>query len=342
MLFNGGNKIVSVKFIYSKIIEKKYGLQILDLLKKFNCELVEVPEGVSSQLIKQEIQKININEPIVLIGGPSILPFAVVPNPAFGDGDSDVETDQFYASGEDLYQTIRVVSRIPDENINSRLEVFENILYNQLKYLNYSKKLESNNSLNYSAYQFVNIENYMDLEFNFFTNRLTCPLSNYMNIDNNQFSNKNIIYFNMHGTKENGNFYGQDNSNFPIAFTPQNIVANNGSSIFTEACYGGYLDNRNVSNSIPLSFLYHGASNIVCSSRVAYGSLNPPIYFADLLGYFLFNGIKSGLTIGEAFKNAKNNYCSKVLSINGHLTPEDQKTILEFNLYGIPTFIQHY
>jgi hypothetical protein len=48
--------------------------------------------------------------------------------------------------------------------------------------------------------------------------------------------------------------------------------------------------------------------------------------------------VNQDLTLGESFKNAKLDFARKVLRRQGFLDDDDQKTLLQFVLYGDPTF----
>jgi hypothetical protein len=143
-----------------------------------------------------------------------------------------------------------------------------------------------------------------------------------------------LSYFNLHGLEDSPYWYGQcdpcineNGYEFPIALRPEDIAPkvtgkNNKSPevVFSESCYGSHIKNKAIDEAISLKFLSTGTQAIVGSTCMSYGSINPPLIAADLLGFAFWKFLRDGLPAGEAL----------------YLDGEDQKTIISFVLYGDP------
>jgi hypothetical protein len=85
-----------------------------------------------------------------------------------------------------------------------------------------------------------------------------------------------------------------------------------------------------------LNLLSKGSLAIVGSTVVSYGSVTSPLIGADLLGYFFWNYLRQGQSVGNAFLRAKFSLAREMSKRQGFLDGEDQKTLLSFVLYGDP------
>ena len=157
--------------------------------------------------------------------------------------------------------------------------------------------------------------------------------------------NSSMGYYNLHGLIDSAEWYGQKDvfdptigPDYPIALKTSDLN-NNGNFpkiIFSEACYGGYVEKKSEDDSIALKFLSIGTPTFVGSTGIAYGSVNTPLIGADLLGYLFFKGVTNGLNVGEALMGAKIEFVREMNKRQGFLDGEDQKTLLSFVLYGDP------
>ncbi|NPA93170.1 MAG: hypothetical protein GXO56_05775, partial [Chloroflexi bacterium] len=155
-------------------------------------------------------------------------------------------------------------------------------------------------------------------------------------------------YFNLHGLADAPAWYGQRDPetspagapDYPIALRPEDI-ANHGQAlevVFTEACYGAYLDGKTPREAISLRFLEAGTRAFVGATVTAYGAVEPPLAAADLLGHLFWQRLKAGLPAGEALRQAKYLYAREMHQRQGFLDGEDQKTLISFVLYGDPLY----
>jgi hypothetical protein len=148
---------------------------------------------------------------------------------------------------------------------------------------------------------------------------------------------KDFLYFNLHGSKISSHWYGQDKGMYPVALRPDNVDKAQG-VVASEACYGAYIIAKSHENALSLKFLSEkGIYGFCGSTTIAYGPAAPPSSEADLLVKYFFEYAKQGLTLGESFKSAKVDFVRKALRRNGFLDDDDQKTVLQFVLYGDPT-----
>ena len=155
--------------------------------------------------------------------------------------------------------------------------------------------------------------------------------------DNAWLKEKTYLYFNVHGSKASANWYGQDGGAYPVAMQPRNILTAAG-IVASEACYGAYIIEKSQDDAICLRLLAQKAVLGFCgSTTIAYGPAAPPSGEADLLVKYFFEYLEKGLTMGESFRNAKMDFARKALRRGGFLDDDDQKTLLQFVLYGDPT-----
>jgi hypothetical protein len=163
-----------------------------------------------------------------------------------------------------------------------------------------------------------------------------------------------FAYFNLHGLVDAGEWFGQrdyqDNDSYPdypVALRPEDVLnlaqtpARQNTPrlprvVFSEACYGANIQDKQVNQALSLAFLQAGSEAVVGSTAMSYGSISAPLIAADFLGYTFWNGVQSGLPVGEALRQAKLRLAQEMNTRQGFLDGEDQKTLLSFVLYGDP------
>ena len=164
-------------------------------------------------------------------------------------------------------------------------------------------------------------------------------------IDLEKLLQAKCVYFNLHGLATTNEWYGQrdfgenpSGPNFPVAITADKIanIPNNIDLAFTEACYGGYVLDKKIDESIALKLLAIGSQGVVGSSSIAYGSVFTPLIGADLLAFIFWKYIKDGYSFGSALRQSKIALIKVMMQRQGYLDGEDQKTVLSFNLFGDP------
>ncbi len=158
-----------------------------------------------------------------------------------------------------------------------------------------------------------------------------------------------LLHFNLHGFRETSEWYGQAQtrrmvanpqlSSLPVAFSPRQtaLMRSQGTVVFSEACYGGYLEGKAANESIALSFLNQGSSAFVGSTAISYGSAGPELACAGHLAYFFWRELLTGgQSFGRSLQLAKINYARERLAAGYPLSGDDAKTLLEFTLLGHP------
>lgn len=163
--------------------------------------------------------------------------------------------------------------------------------------------------------------------------------------------NAYLGYFNLHGLPDAAEWYGQKDPlqttdrqgrplpDYPIALRPvdvQTLGEKTPRIVFSEACYGAMINNKNVEQALALKFLAHGTLAFAGSTSMAYGSVNAPLIAADLLGYTFWQGLMQGYSAGQAFQRAKIHLVNEMHQRQGYLDGEDQKSLISFVLYGDP------
>ncbi|MCK4723353.1 MAG: tetratricopeptide repeat protein, partial [Dehalococcoidia bacterium] len=298
---------------------------------------------------------------ILIVGGDSIIPFHRLPNP-IDDQDMDIPSDNPYASRDANYLIPeRAIGRMPDgegEGIgflrsliqmaiagHRRPAVARGQLSAILRAFWPANRVPQNGqSLGYSAsiwrkasravFRVIGDDRKL---------RISPPLT-YQEFGGAELPH--LSYFNLHGIEDGAYWYGQrdplfpaDYPLFPVALRPQDLaaVAHVSSIVFTEACYGANIMGKDTDNSIALRFLASQALALVGSTKASYGSIAPPLVGADLLGRYFWEGLRAGLTPGEALKYAKVALAREMYDRQGYLDGEDQKTLISFVLYGDPS-----
>lgn len=162
--------------------------------------------------------------------------------------------------------------------------------------------------------------------------------------------NNRFLYFNLHGLIDDSSWFGQNvpatplqGSTYPVALRPQQLRASSdiisalAPFVFSEACYGAYINDKATEQAMCLSFLASGAAAFVGSTVTSYGRPDPPLSEADLLAMLFFEHLYNGQTVGRALVEARRDYARQMLQQQGSLDDDDDKTLLEFVLYGDPT-----
>jgi hypothetical protein len=150
---------------------------------------------------------------------------------------------------------------------------------------------------------------------------------------------RTVLYFNVHGSKSESYWYGQEGLSYPRVLSPEVVAQGSpaGSLVVCEACYGGLVDGKSPGTSIALQFLARGCLAFIGSSAIAYGSPDERLTEADLLAYYFLKRVIAGERYGDAFRECKTDFAAEMLRRQGYLDGDDKKTLTEFNLFGDPT-----
>mgnify|MGYP000436371322 CR=1 FL=1 len=311
---------------------------------------------------------------LLIIGGPDIIPFHRLPNPA-GDMDTDVPSDNPYGTlSSNYFLPEYPVGRLPDENGNDA-----GLLLGQIRRMSqtyHPKQAKSVGWRNvFDTFGFLVELIRVLLRKNQQTSVLSrsfgytaaiwqrssiavfrpigqahkihvSPPIDANNIKTEIISGASLEYFNLHGIEHGADWYGQKDvaniqqsgPDYPVALSPS-LIQKNGRApqvIFSEACFGGNIFGKSSSDAIVLKFISIGTEIIAASTCTAYGSVSTPLIGADLLGYLFWKYLLNGYSAGEALMFAKIDYAKEMHRRQGYLDGEDQKTLLSFVLYGDP------
>jgi hypothetical protein len=350
-------------FSHKGRILKKYGasegeriLALIDALKKERggeTYFIDELEAENSQFqCIEEVDPVKFREFLnfverdstvvntsLIIGGHDIIPLWEVPNPAHDD-DLEILGDAAYASRDDDFLVPqRSIGRIPD-TADAHDEFFAEVLQKTVQY--HQGQHGFDKSFGYSAsiwkraseavFQIIGDKDKV---------RLSPPLSS-DDLDH-AWLRKQLLYFNLHGSKETANWYGQRApedppgfAEFPVAINPENVPALKRSCVYSEACYGGWIKDKERHESMALTFMAQGSIAFVGSTAIAYGPIEPPSGEADLLGRYFFEYVLRGIPFGDALRHAKTDFARTMILAQGFLDSDDKKTLLEFQLYGDP------
>ena len=303
---------------------------------------------------------------ILIVGGDDVVPFFHLQNPS-DDDDSAILSDNPYAveSGESIYAPRVAIGRLPDgsagnlslllRQIDTLLEVRRNppatenssrIVQAGIAALG-AIGLAVSNSLSFgcaaSTWESVSGEAFSPLS-TASSLRLSPPVIA-DDFQSQWIHGRRFFYFNLHGSLDAPAWYGQvaaggtdDRPPLPIAITPELLSEADFAApvVFSEASHAGNVSSKTATNSLALRFLSEGASAFIGPTATAYGTVTPPLAGADLLAELFWENLRDGDRIGEALGRAKTHYAADLMERQGYLDGDDQKTLLEFVLFGDP------
>jgi len=304
--------------------------EITVLLKQLtpNIEVLPMVDYMATKIACDKI-----DDTILIVGGPDVIPFAAVANPAT-DPDDIVLTDRPYACTKDPTYLIsnKVIARLPDEQLQPTFDYLKTMLTNQIAWHN--NKTKNMGWFSIVASVWVNIASYMKTQFLEMSESKVAPPASPTSLGLSDTAKK-FAYINLHGAQNTAFYYGQQGNNYPIALAP--LVDNFAQCLLvTEACYGGYITGRNKELSIPMMALYSNAIGAVASTAIAYGPSGPPAQAADLLTKCFYNRIIAGESLGEALFNGKQDFARETIKAFGSMNGAARKTLFEFHLYACP------
>jgi Flp pilus assembly protein TadD len=307
---------------------------------------------------------------LLLIGGDRLVPFARLPNPS-EDGDETVPSDNLYASRDPTYLIPeRAVGRIPDDGSTDASQLLEQLaligarqrgeiappssssgcLGLLLPWLNLVRPKAKDPTppqrrFGLSAQVWAAASEKI---FEVLPGKETlhlCPPTCRQDLSSRLLGEIPFAYFNLHGAADSPHWYGQrdltspgEGPLMPIAFSPSHIPSGQveGVVVYSEACYGAHILNKDARSSIALRFLSEGALGVVGSTVISYGVSVPPLTDADLLGLFFWQHLLRGKMLGDALLQAKIDFTREMYRRQGYLDGDDMKTLIEFVLYGDP------
>lgn len=308
---------------------------------------------------------------LLIVGGNDVVPFHRLPNPT-DDSDDEVLSDNPYSTlDSNFFIPEWSIGRMPGEKGTDA-----GLLLQQLRQAVQYHKQVRRSAKNFNLSQFLvkllrfffqltHPQPVVPMNGNFgYTasvwrrssvasfhpvgderSMLISPPSETRTFDANKLLQSPLGFFNLHGLAETAEWYGQrdarDNTStteYPVALSLADLPKNGHSPkvILSEACYGGYILEKEEGTSLAMRFLSVGTRAIVASTCIAYGAVSPPLLAADLLANLFWTAIREGYSAGEALVQAKMGMAREMNKRQGFLDGEDQKTLISFVLYGDP------
>jgi len=304
---------------------------------------------------------------VLIVGGPQVVPFHNLPNPT-DDPDTEVPSDNPYATRDENYFIPEwPVGRLPNEagtnpagllgNLQSITAFHANNIMRSLRWWEklgvwFAGLVRSTRKTGYGSFGYsTEVWRKASLEvFQQIGSPKELVTSPPIEISETAKPTQlNLLgklgYFNLHGLIDTGEWYGQRDptngtpgADYPVALRTQDVI-NGGKApeiIFSEACYGAYIQEKTVQNSLALKFLDSGCRAVVGSTVMSYGSISTPLNAADLLGIAFWKNLKNSIPVGDALRRAKIHLAREMHKRQGYLDGEDQKTLISFVLYGDP------
>ena len=305
-----------------------------DSLAAFDVSPVDANDASAVKaLLDQLDRRVNVDS-FLIVGGPEIVPFHILPNPCGDDGDTVVYSDNPYASrDDDVLIPERALTRLPDDAATDGtffLGLLDHVACQAQGATDLTFGLSAKVWQGASNRVFDEIEANDDV-------RLSPPVT-HNEINDAWIDDKAFYYFNLHGSEETANWYGQEGLRYPVAFIPDNVnaVSVERAVVCCEACYGANIINKAADEALSLTFLNKKAACFVGSTKIAYGPSAPPCTDADLILIKFFARVNEGLPFGEAFLRAKADFARESIAMHGYLDKTEEKTLLEFVIFADP------
>jgi Peptidase family C25 len=303
------------------------------------------PEGISQQLaaLSAALGRSGARlESVLIAGGPDVVPFYEAPNPTPYDGDISVPGDSFYGASNPLELVPEwAVGRLPgaaggDPALLLRLieaaAAHRPPVDQAPKPFGYATE----------AWRRAAAEVYAEVPGAGLL--LISPPALATTLDHTLLNGARRIYCNLHGVRDGPLWYGQpsDRRALVVALRPADLdgLDLGGAVVVSEACYGAAIAGRDEHTSLALAFLACGAAGFLGATAISYGPPSPPPGEADLIALHFLRALRApGTTLGGALLAARAGMLRDTLARQATLDEDDQKTLLEFVLYGDPTLV---
>jgi peptidase C25-like protein len=295
-------------------------------------QLAEVASSLDSEGVRLES--------ILIAGGPDIVPFYEAPNPTPYDGDATVPGDCFYgACNPFALMPDWAVGRLPGA-AGGNPALLLRLLGDAATY----RWTEPDRPLKVFGYSTEAWRQSSRMVYAEIPGRelLVSPPTLATTLDRGLLDRAGRVYCNLHGVRDGPLWYGQpsDRSALLVALQPSDLdgLDLRGAVVVSEACYGAAIGGRDESSSLALAFLGRGTVGFLGATSISYGPATPPGGEADLIALHFWRALRQpGITLGQAFVAARVGMLRDTLAYQATLDEDDQKTLLEFVLYGDPT-----
>jgi hypothetical protein len=308
---------------------------------------------------------------LLIVGGPEVVPFHMLPNPT-DDADAEVASDNPYATtdenyfipewpvgrlpggtGKDASIILRSLRQMIADHTSAnaptpwwrRLNLFAGFLSSFNRAAQPHVLINNRPAFGYTAAIWKQASSEVFRPIGDSQSLLTSPPLKTAQLSATGLFPARLNYFNLHGTADTADWYGQPDYSqsqrspeYPVALTPRDIAENQSTAavVFSEACYGTNILNKGEDDALSLKFLSSGTRAVAGSTCIAYGAISTPLIAADRLAVSFWKQMKEGKTAGEALRNAKITLAQDMNRAQGFLDGEDQKTLISFILLGDP------
>jgi hypothetical protein len=281
-------------------------------------------------------------ESLLIAGGPDVVPFYEVPNPTPYDGDITVQSDSCYgASDPSELVSEWAVGRLPGEASG------EPALLIQLIDAAAAHRPPAGQALKpfgYTTEAWRRAAAQVYAEIPGAGMLLVSPPLLAITLNRELLDGSRRIYCNLHGVRDGPLWYGQpsDRRALVAALRPADLEGLDlqGAVVVSEACFGAAITGRDRHTSLALAFLARGAAGFLGATAISYGPPSPPPGEADLIALHFLRALRTpGVTLGGALLAARAGMLRDTLAQQATLDEDDQKTLLEFVLYGDPTLV---
>jgi hypothetical protein len=309
------------------------------------AEGVAEPAAISQQLaaLAAALGRGGVQlESVLIAGGPDVVPFYEAPNPTPYDGDTVVPGDSFYSASNPFELVPEwAVGRIPGaagDDPTLLLRLIEAAAGHRLSADQTPKPF----GYATEAWRRAAAEVYAEVPGA--GRLLISPPALATTLDRTLLDGARRIYCNLHGVRDGPLWYGQpsDRRALVVALRPADLdgLDLRGAVVVSEACYGAAIAGRDERTSLALAFLARGAAGFLGATTISYGPPSPPPGEADLIALHFLRALRTpGATLGSALLAAQAGMLRDTLARQATLDEDDQKTLLQFVLYGDPTLV---
>jgi hypothetical protein len=280
-------------------------------------------------------------ESLLIVGGHEIVPFQLVANPTLYDGDEVVPSDCIYGTCNPYIQ----VSDWPVGRLPGAVGDDPDLLLRLLGSAASARPADRlRKTFGYCTAAWRRSAAEVFAEVGAPEQMLISPPLEAATFDRARLDGARLVYCNLHGVIEGPPWYGQRDPQSPLllALRPSDLIGLDlrGAVVLSEACYGASVVGRDEDTSLALAFLARGAIGFVGATAISYGPPSPPLGEADLIALHFLRALqRPGVTLGAAFVAARLGMLRDTLEQQSTLDEDDQKTLLEFVLYGDPTLV---
>jgi hypothetical protein len=281
-------------------------------------------------------------ESVLIVGGPDIVPFYEAPNPTPYDGDTSVQGDSCYGASEPLELVSEwAVGRIPGAAGGEPTLLLQLIAAATTHRPPVDQALKP---FGYTTEAWRRAAAQVYAEIPGAGTLLVSPPLLATTLNHKLLDGARRIYCNLHGVRDGPLWYGQpsDRRALVAALRPADLAGLDlrGAVVVSEACFGAAITGRDEHTSLALAFLARGAVGFLGATAISYGPPSPPPGEADLIAMHFLRALRTpGATLGSALLAARAGMLRDTLTQQATLDEDDQKTLLEFVLYGDPTLV---